>query len=195
MNIYFRLLNKVKEKGKEIKAQVMKSDRERNRFLVLSLALLFIFDYLMFCYNIEKNPFDVFPTIPVIDNTHLVNVFVPDTDGVTILKEKRIIPVMDEKKSIVRLLVKKVIIGSDRKNTSMMVPVKLRIRDIKIFNEICIVDLSVIASKEKVKMIKNSESLFKKAVEKTLIDNLPSIKKILILRRGIPNVNIWEYGV
>lgn len=195
MKINFKLLNKIKEKNKVIIKRVTKSDRYRNRFLVLALALLFIFDYLIFCFNIEKNPFDIFPDIPVLDDTAIVNIYVPDIDGINILKEKRRISMMDEKKNLVRLLVKKIIIGSNKINTSMMVPVQLRIRDVKFYHDLCIIDLSSITSKEKVTVIKNSEELFRKAVEKTLIDNFPSVKKVLILRRGIPNLNIWDYGV
>lgn len=173
--------------------RIVSSDSiERNRFLILFISFLFVFDYLVFCYHTEKNPFDIFPSMPVLDDKKLINVYLPDLDGKSILKESRRVSIVDNGEGFIRLLFKMVVKGSYFENTSAVVPVDIAIRRIWIYNGTCIIDLMLATLDDNVDSIPGSEKTFREALEKTIVENIPSVKRVVILERGIPGKNVWE---
>jgi hypothetical protein len=173
--------------------KVISSDNiERNRFLVLFISFLFVFDYLVFCYNTEQNPFDIFPSMPVLDDKKLINVYLPDLDGKSILKESRRVSIIDNGEGFIRLLFKMVVKGSYFENTSAVVPVDIAIRRIWFYEGTCIIDLTLATLEDNIDIIPGSEKAFREALEKTIVENIPSVKRVIILERGIPGKNVWE---
>ncbi len=175
--------------------------KEKNRILIIALSLLFIFDYCMFCLHIEKNIFDIFPSIPLLDDRTTVTLFLPSLDGVTLLKEKRDIPVYESDERKVKYLFNAVVAGSVYENTSFTVPVILRLRKIWIFGETkgaspggseCVIDIDSDMVLNKDILIKGSEPLFRKALEKTITSIVPSIKRVIVIEKGVPDKALWE---
>ena len=97
-----------------------KSDiRQRNRILIISLSLLFVLDYMMFCLHTEKNIFNVFPSIPPIVSTHSTTLYLPSINGTSLFTEKRELPVYDSDKKFAMVLFREVVRGSIYENTSI----------------------------------------------------------------------------
>ncbi|MBN2039277.1 MAG: hypothetical protein JW864_04510 [Spirochaetes bacterium] len=134
----------------------------------------------------------ILPSIPLIEHKKEIFVYVPDTDGVNIIKEPRSISIPENKEGYVRLLIEKIINGSNIENTSIAVPVELFIRKIWFNDDTCIIDITPSIQDKDIKIVNGSESIFIKSIEKTITENIPSIKKIAILERGIPGRNLWE---
>ena len=73
-------MNKYEYIKKEIAATKVRMDndvKEKNRIILLALSSLFVLDYMMFSYHIDKNIFDIFPSIPVLENKKTVNIYIP----------------------------------------------------------------------------------------------------------------------
>jgi hypothetical protein len=165
---------------------------DKNRYLVLLISLLLFLDYFMFCYHARKNIFDIFPSIPLLDNKIDISIYVPDRDGKSIMKEpRRIIEYKSEDDSI-RTLYKMVVRGSDFDNTQDIVPLKTFIRNIWFHEGKCVIDLAVFESEETVRVIPGSENSFRKALEKTILENVPSVKSVVLLVDGISERTMWE---
>jgi hypothetical protein len=186
------IIKNIRERILIYKKKISSDNIERNRFLVLFITLLFLFDYLVFCYHTEKNPFNIFPSIPILEDKKLINVYLPYLDGQSILKESRRVSVIDNDQGFVRLLFKIVVKGSYYENTAAVVPVDIGIRGIWIYEGSCIIDLALAAVVDNVAVIPGSENTFRRALEKTITENIPSIERVIILERGIPGKNIWE---
>jgi len=187
----WEVVSKMKEQARLIREKVSADEIERNRFLVLVISVIFIFDYLVFCYHTEKNLFDIFPAIPVLDDSREVTVYVPALDGKSILKETRRISVYN-RVGFVRVLFRMVATGSYYENTSAMVPVKIDIRKIWFYDDACIIDVMLVSLDKTAKVIPGSENVFRESLERTITENIPSIKRVFLLERGIPFKNIWE---
>lgn len=166
--------------------------KDKNRCLMAFLAFLFIMDYLLFCYHAEKNPFDIFPIFPVEDHRKTINIYLPDIDGINILKEPKKALVIKDKKAYIQLLFQKVLDGSDYENTSVVVPSECYIRQIWISDDVCAIDLNFSFLTRNSKIIPGSENTFREAVSKTITENIPYINKVILLDRGIPGRDIWE---
>jgi hypothetical protein len=186
------IIKNIRERILIYKKKISSDNIERNRFLVLFITLLFLFDYLVFCYHTEKNPFNIFPSIPILEDKKLINVYLPYLDGQSILKESRRVSVIDNDQGFVRLLFKIVVKGSYYENTAAVVPVDIVIRGVWIYEGSCIIDLALAAVVDNVEVIPGSESTFRRALEKTITENIPTIERVIILERGIPGKNIWE---
>lgn len=181
----------------EYRAKIFWSGMESNpqrkhRFLILVISVLLFLDYLMFCYHTDKNIFNIFPSLPALDNREKRQVYIPDIDGKTILKETRKISVPEDTDEFVHVLFKIVSKGSIYENTSMAVPVDASIRRIWIIGDTCIIDVNLTALRENTSVIPGSEENFRKALEQTLSENIKSISKVVLLERGIPAKPIWE---
>ncbi len=168
--------------------------KEKNRIVMLLIAILFILNYIIFCFHTDKNPFDVFPSLPIKDKRVEINIYLPDIDGKSIIKETQKIIKMENQDILVRLLFNKVIAGSEYENTSVIVPVDSYIRKIWVNNGTCIIDVGFSQLKKNSGVINGSEVTFKKALSKTIIENVPSIKKVILLDKGIPYRKIWDTG-
>lgn len=173
--------------------------KERNRRLILLFGFVFLFDYLAYSLHTDKNIFDIFPSIPSLADEIPVSVYLPGLDGETIIREKRFIPDYEDDEKTARLLFEIVVKGQLYENTSMAVPADLFVRKVWMQGrgqgrtKTCIIDLEPVEVQEDVPVIRNSERLFKRALEKTITENIPSVKSVLVLEKGIPEAPLWEF--
>jgi hypothetical protein len=187
-----------KKKIKSVKAGMDSDVKERNRILLLAISSLFIFDYIMFSYHIDKNIFDVFPSVPVIESRKTVNIYVPSEGCKEILAEKRVIYSGLEDENLVRRFFDLVAAGSYFENTSENVPVRFLIKQIWLVDEesgdgkICVIDLSPATLEKSINVVKGSEQMFRESLEKTITENMPGIKKVILLEKGVPFRKLWE---
>lgn len=177
----------------------IKSDiPSRNRFLMLFLSSLFLFDYLLFCYITAGNPLDIFPSFPLLEDKKMLHVYLPDTDGKSILKESREISIPENKEEYAKILIGLVIKGSDIDNTSSAVPVNLFNRRIWFEGETCVIDFvpSLPGSAKNKKILTgNSEAIFRESLEKTITENIRTVRSIMLLERGIPGRPMWANSI
>lgn len=170
--------------------------RERNRFILLSLSLVLFADYVMICFHTDRMVFDIFPSLPSLENIQKVKVYFPSPDG-RIACENRQIPDLDGKERIATLLLKEVREGSRFENTRLMVPVnmvvkKIWIREEEPGKEICVIDIEPVVIKGDISVIPGSEKLFREALSKTITENIPSIKEVVLLEKGIQRQPLWD---
>jgi hypothetical protein len=183
-----------------VKAELIEypNGKERTRRLIILFASLFILDYLMYCLHTDKNVADIFPEIPALDHQKQVSIYIPGLDGATIMNERRSIPVYDSDERTARILFEMVAQGSRYDNTSLAVPVDLFVRQVWIYGKggnaakVCVFDIEPAELRPDVGPIINSERLFKSALEKTIKENIPSIKTVMILEKGVPGAPLWE---
>ncbi len=171
----------------------MRNDRKkRNRFGVLIITLMIILDYLMICFQIERNPFAIFPPFPVRDSREEVTVFLPDVDGNTILKETRMVDRSGTDENFIKYLMYIITRGSKYENTRLAVPIDAIVRAVWIENSICIIDIRMEALPKDVPIIKGTEANFREAVKKTVMANFEGIQDVILVENGIYNRNMWE---
>jgi len=194
-------LNKYEQIKKDIAATKVRMDndvKERNRIVLLALSSLFILDYMMFSYHIDKNIFNIFPSIPVLENRKKINIYIPSEGCKEIITEKREVYSALEDESLVRRLFTLVADGSYFENTSENVPAKFIIKKIWIVDgengdgKVCIIDLSPAVLDKDIVVVKGSEKMFKESLEKTITENIPGIKKVILLEKGVPFRRLWE---
>ncbi len=172
--------------------------KERNRRLILLFAGIFFADYLMYCLHTNKNIVDIFPEIPSLAQEKKVSVYLPALDGATIIHETRAIPVYDSEEKTAKLLFEIVVKGSIFDNTAMAVPAGLFVRKVWIQGrgagntKMCVIDLEPTELRSGAVVMKNSEHLFRQALEKTITENIPSVKSVLVLEKGVPGAPLWE---
>ena len=172
--------------------------KERNRRLILLFAGIFFADYLMYCLHTNHNIVDIFPELPSLAQEKNVSVYLPALDGSTIFREKRAIPVYNSDEKTAKLLFEIVAKGSLYDNTAMAVPANLFVRKVWIHGpaggngRVCVIDVEPAELRSGAAVIKNSESLFKRALEKTITGNIPSIKTVIVLEKGVPGTALWE---
>ena len=173
--------------------------KERTRRLIVLFASLFILDYLMYCLHTDKNIADIFPDIPSLDQQKQVSIYIPGLDGTSISHERRSIPVYDNDEQTARILFEMVTQGSRYDNTSLAVPVDLFVRKVWVYaksrsaGKVCVFDIEPAELRPDIGPIKNSESMFKSALEKTIKENIPSIKTVMVLEKGVPGAPLWEF--
>jgi hypothetical protein len=172
--------------------------KERNRKIILALVLLFMLDYLMYCLHTRTSVFDIFPSIPSLDQRREVMVFLPALDGSTIFREKRSIPEYDSDEKTARELLYMVARGSQYKNTAPVVPADLFVKRIWLYGDgkgkkkVCVFDLDPVELTPEVTIVSNSEKEFLAALDKTIRTNIPSVKSTVVLVNGVPGVSLWE---
>lgn len=172
--------------------------KERTRRLILLFASIFLLDYLMYCLHTDKNIADIFPEIPSLDHQKQVTIYIPGLDGETVTHERRSIPEYDNDERTAQILFEMVAQGSRYDNTSRAVPVDLFVRKVWIYGKggkaakVCVFDVEPAELRPDMGPIKNSERLFKSALEKTIKQNIPSIKTVMVLEKGVPGVPLWE---
>ncbi len=173
--------------------KVLDGDRVRkNRFLVLVVSLLLIFDYMVFCYHAEKNIFDIFPSLPKLDLRERREIYIPANDGKSLLKESRKMEVPEEKERFVALIFRMVSKGSIYENTSGAVPVDTQVRTIWLKGDTCYIDAGLAVLRDDTPVIPGSEDNFRAALEKSITENIPSIKRVVVLEKGVPLKRLWE---
>ncbi len=164
----------------------------RNRFLVLSISLLLIFDYMVFCYHADKNIFDIFPALPKLDLRERRAIYVPANDGKSLLKETRKIDVPEDTDRFAGLLFGMVAKGSIYENTSGAVPVDTYVRTVWLKGDTCYIDAGLAVLRDNTAVIPGSEENFRTALEKSIVENIPSIKRVVLLEKGVPLKRLWE---
>lgn len=176
-------------------------EKEKRRLLVLTFSAIFFLDYIMFCHHAENSILAIFPSIPSLEESRKVNIYLPTFNDMSIEKESRKIPVFDDRKREAMHLFYEVVRGSKFENTSLFVPLELYVRKIWFLSEKngsdeglnCIIDVDPGFHDERNMTIPGSEELFRKAVEKTLMENIPGIARVTVVERGIPDTHIWDY--
>jgi hypothetical protein len=187
----------IKKEIKETKTRMDSDVRERNRIYLLGLSFLFVFDYIMFSYHIDKNIFDIFPSIPALDLKKTINVYIPSEGCKEILVEKRKIDSNLRDESLIQRLFDLVAEGSYYENTAENVPVKFLIKKIWVLNDdsdgkVCVIDLNPVILEKNIVVVKGSEQMFRDALHKTVSENIPGIKKVILLEKGVPFKKLWD---
>ncbi len=177
---------------KDFRKRINSSKKEKNRALLLIFTTFLILDYLLICFHIGRNPLAVFPSIPSLDKRVNISVFLPSLDGQTLLQESRMVEKNAETEMFITDLINFVIYGSSFENTKETIPVKdLIVRKIWLINDECIVDFRLSYTDKNTNIIENSETNFKNAVEKTILTNVKSVKKVTLVQKGIYNRSLW----
>jgi len=57
---------------------------------------------------------------------------------------------------------------------------------------ICVIDLSPVILEKEINVVKGSEQMFRESLEKTITENIPGIKKVILLEKGVPFKKLWE---
>ncbi len=188
-----------KEKCVKIKDEYnSKEKKEKIRIAVLALSSVLFLDYVMFSYHVESNIFDIFPSIPVVEDKVKINIYIPSEGAAEIISESREIHNNLEEEVLIKKLFSLVAAGSYYENTALNVPVKYTIKKIWITDtesgdgKICAIDLMPAVLGKDIIVVKNSEALFRESLEKTILENVPEIRKVMILEKGVPFRKLWE---
>lgn len=179
--------------------ELMKRDkREKTRIMIILVSALFVIDYAMFSYHVDKNIFDIFPSIPVIESKDEINIFIPSEGCREIISEKREINTDVADDILVKKLVSLVAEGSYFENTASNVPVKLLVKNVWITPDengggnVCLIDISPVIIEREIAIIAGSEQMFRESLEKTIKENIPGITRVLLLEQGVPFRKIWD---
>ena len=194
----------IKDKYKFVKNKIhatkslMDNDvRERNRIILLALSFLFVFDYVMVSYHIDKNIFNIFPSIPALDFKKTINIYIPSEGCKEIIAEKRKVYSGITEENLIHRLFDLVAEGSYYENTSENVPARFLIKKIWITDEdgdgkTCVIDLNPVILDKNINVIKGSEQMFRESLQKTIAENIPGIKKVMLLEKGVPFRKLWD---
>jgi len=169
-----------------------KKSKQKNRFFLLASAGLILINYALFCFHIEKNFFDFFPSFPKWEKKETIKVYLPDLDGQTILEEERKIKPTSNQEEYAKFLFNKVVQGSDIDNTKMAVPLKLFVKKVWFYKKFCLFDLEPLTLNSKTKLIKNSGVNFLKAITQTIKENISNIEKVICLENGVLSEKLWD---
>ncbi len=175
-----------------------KTKQERTRIAILVLSSILFLDYVLFSYQVESNIFNIFPAIPVIENKIKINIYIPSEGANEIISEEREIHDDLEEEVLVKKLFSLVAAGSFYENTALNVPVRYTIKKIWFVEaedkkgKLCLIDLMPAILGNDIKVVKNSETLFKESLEKTIVENIPGVEKVMVLEKGIPFKKLWE---
>lgn len=180
------------QKIKDFFTKIKANRKEYNRFFLLVFALMLFADYLMFCFQADRNPLAVFPPFPVRDTRQQITVFLPDLDGTTVLEEKRRIDLSGSTDQNIRNILTAIARGSKYENTMPAVPVRILPRAIWIHGSECVIDLVYFYPPEEKTIIDGSEKLFREAVEKSITANIAGIEKVTIVNNGISGISLWQ---
>lgn len=192
-------VDSVKDKIRSLRDNYYSKDKkERNRIAILALSSLMFLNYVMFSYHIESNIFDIFPSIPVIEDRVTINIYIPSEGASEIISEERVIHDGLPDEVLVKKLFSLIAAGSFYENTALNVPAKYTIKKIWItevesgHGKICAIDLMPEMLDSDISVVKGSEKLFKESLEKTIIENMPGITGVVILENGVPFRPLWE---
>lgn len=175
-----------------------KNKKERTRIVILVLSSILFFDYVLFSYQVESSIFNIFPSIPVIENKIKINIYIPSEGAAEIISEEREIHENLEEEVLVKKLFSLVAAGSFYENTALNVPARYTIKKIWLVEtedeegKLCVIDIMPAMLEKDIKVVKNSETLFKESLEKTIVENVPGIKKVMVLEKGVPFRKLWE---
>ena len=182
----------------EITVRVKTDVKERNRIMLLSLSALSFVTYLMICLLIDKNILDIFPPLPVIETNRKITIYIPSDGAGEIIAEKRTVySGLDDEKLVHRLFYL-VATGSAFENTMSNVPADFLIKKIWIVpaedgqGKVCLIDLMPVQLEKEIAVVKGSEQMFRDALERTITENIPDIKKVILLEKGVLGKSLWD---
>ena len=88
--------------------------------------------------------------------------------------------------------------GSQFENTMLNVPARFIIKKIWIVDsengggKTCLIDLMPVIIDKDVVVVKGSEQMFREALEKTIIETVPGINRVILLEKGVPDKKLWD---
>ncbi len=182
----------------KMKVEIVNKTPDGKRFLLLCISALLFADYLMVSVHVEKNIFDLFPEIPILDEKRDVSIFLPDPMNGGIIEEKHSIGKYETDEAKTVFLFNRVLRGSKYENTSSVVPADMVVRNVWIQKSgseagCCTIDLNVTRLKQGSVVIPGSEKLFREALHKTIAANITGVKKTMVLEHGNPAAVLWEF--
>ncbi len=189
---------KIKEIADNIKKEYKSGKAGKQRVLIVAVSLVFVMDYMMFSYHTASSVFDIFPSIPALDNKKIVDIYIPSEGAEKIISEKREVNPELSGENLAKKFFALVAKGSFYDNTSSNVPVKLTVKKVWITDDesgqgkVCLIDVMPVTLEKDSVVVKGSEKMFKDALEKTITSNMPDIKRVLILEKGVPLRKLWE---
>ena len=76
-------------------------------------------------------------------------------------------------------------------------PARFLVKKIWTFNEdgegkTCVIDLNPVILDKNIVVVKGSEQMFRDALQKTISENVPGIKKVILLEKGVPFKKLWD---
>ncbi|HRX14679.1 MAG TPA: hypothetical protein P5123_00030 [Spirochaetota bacterium] len=187
MKYYKVIMNKIKD----YRILIRRDLRERNRFFLLMVSLMLILNYFLYCFHVEKNIFDIYPSFPVMEKREDITIYLPGVKG-EILEETRLVELENSKEKTIEFIVAEIVRGSKYENTRMVVPIEFNIRKVWIHGSECYIDIRLETLNPETPILPESEGNFKKAVEKSITANYNEIKSVAFLENGISNRNLWE---
>lgn len=193
-----QLKDRARQRILDIIAGAKADQREYNRVMFLSISGLCFFAYLMLCVLIEKNIFDIFPPVPAIKENRKINIYIPSEGCTGIIQEQRRVFSDLEDDKLVHRIFYLVAAGSQYENTMSNVPASFIIKKIWIVDseegdgKVCLIDLMPILLEKDITVVKGSEQMFREALEKTIVENVTGIKKVILLEKGVPGKRLWE---
>ena len=196
--IISHIYKNIKKYISDTKSAMASSEKEKNRVLILAASSLFLLIYIMFSYHIGKNIFNIFPSIPALEDKKTINIYIPAKGCKEILTEEREIYSKLKSESLIEKLFNLVCNGSYFENTAENVPADLLIKKIWLVDaengdgKVCVIDISPVILDKDIHVVKGSEQMFKDALEKTITSNIPEIKKVILLEKGVPFRKLWE---
>lgn len=175
---------------------MQRDPKEKTRITILLLSAIFLLDYIFISLHIDKNIFDIFPSLPAVESKDKVKIFIPSEGCKEIISEYRTIDKDVDEDIFVAKLLSLVAEGSWFENTSSNVPVKLLVKKVWFSNtsngRVCAIDLMPVVIEKDITIVPNSENMFKEALEKTIKENIPNIHSVILLEAGVPGKRIWE---
>lgn len=187
-----------KQRIKKIIEGAKSDSKEYNRVMFLSISGLCFFAYLMLCLLTGKNVFDIFPPVPALQENRKITIYIPSEGCTGIIQEQRRVFSDLEDDKLVHRIFYLVAAGSQYENTLSNVPAKFIIKKIWIVDsedgdgKTCLIDLMPVIIEKDVVVVKGSEQIFREALEKTIAENVPGIKKVILLEKGVPCKKLWD---
>lgn len=166
--------------------------KKRNRVFVLALSSVLILDYVMICFLVDRNPLNIFPSIPVLDLRSEITIWLPSPDSAEPLCEKRRLQKSDNTVEYIKRLTRLVIEGAYSENTRALTPIEGNVRTVWIRDGICAVDMRLEEIDTDAPFVAGSEAKFRDALSRTIMHNVKGITKVIVLENGIPGKDIWE---
>jgi hypothetical protein len=170
--------------------------KEKTRIAIIALSVIFLLDYVFISIHMDKNIFDIFPSLPAIESKDKIKIYIPSEGCKEIISEYRTIDKDIDEDTFVSKLLSLVAEGSWFENTSSNVPVNLLVKKvwfIKTDNgRVCLIDILPVVIEKDITIVPGSEKMFIVALEKTIKENIPDIQSVLLTEGGVPGKKFWE---
>ena len=71
-------------------------------------------------------------------------------------------------------------------------PIDTHVRAIWLKGDTCYIDAGLAMLRDGTPVIPGSEDNFRTALEKSIVENVPSINRVVLLEKGVPLKRLWE---